>query len=145
MNAPHSVLIVDDEADISEVLADICQTSGRSFRFAENGQVALDILHKETIDLVVCDFTMPVMDGITFFERTRALGHRMPFIFLSGNYDNSLAGEKFALQGVYIFGKTQFVPLKEKLNALTAAKFPAADSTAIGSMVEQLRQIHRGH
>lgn len=144
MNVPHSVLIVDDEADIAEVLADICQTSGRIFRFAQNGQVALDFLQKESVDLVVCDFTMPVMDGITFFEKARALGYRMPFIFLSGNYDNSIAGEKFAPLGVHIFGKTQFVPLKEKLNVLTAAKFPQADGSAIDAMVEQLRQIHRG-
>lgn len=144
MNVPHSILIVDDEADIAEVLADICHAEGRSFQFAENGQRALDLLQQQAIDLVVCDFTMPVMDGITFFEKARALGHRMPFVFLSGNYDNSLAGEEFASQGVYIFGKTQFLPLKEVLNALTAAKFPQADTTAIGPVVEQLRQIHRG-
>lgn len=144
MNVPHRVLIVDDEADIAEVLADICLAPERSFLFAENGQRALDLLQQQAIDLVVCDFTMPVMDGITFFEKARALGYRMPFVFLSGNYDNSIAAEKLAPQAVYIFGKTQFLPLKEKLNALTAAQFPQADTTVIGPMVDQLRQIHRG-
>jgi len=57
-----NVLIVDDNKEMIEVLS---EELGESFNTltAMNGQQALNILHQETVHLVVTDVMMPVMDG----------------------------------------------------------------------------------
>lgn len=57
-----SILLVDDEEDILEFLDRILKTRYTVFK-AETGQNALPVLSKESIQLVVSDVMMPVMDG----------------------------------------------------------------------------------
>lgn len=146
MSVPRNILIVDDEADIAEVLASIVSAPGRSFEVVGNGKLALDALERRPFDVVVSDFSMPVMDGITLYEHARALGLTVPFIFLSGNYDFSLRQDQFAAAGVYVFAKTQFADLRDKVTALTAAPVvPQADGSDLAPILHALRRIHRGH
>jgi DNA-binding response OmpR family regulator len=63
------ILLVDDNQEMLEVLEDELNEKYQLFT-APNGQQALDILLKETIDLVVSDVMMPVMDG---FELCKAI------------------------------------------------------------------------
>jgi signal transduction histidine kinase len=63
-DASNTVLIVDDE----EVIRNICYRSlekkGYRVELAENGVQALELLRKESVDLVFSDFKMPLMNGI---------------------------------------------------------------------------------
>lgn len=68
-----SILIVEDEPISAEVAAIICRAAGHLVDFAENGQQALERLAESAFDLVLLDVLMPVMDGITFAQRQRAL------------------------------------------------------------------------
>jgi CheY-like chemotaxis protein len=62
------VLVVDDDADIRETLADILAVAGFVVTLAANGREALDRLHEAAFDLVVLDLMMPVMTGWEFRE-----------------------------------------------------------------------------
>jgi PAS domain S-box-containing protein len=65
------VLLVEDHA-INRKLAEIMlQRMGHQFVLAEDGQQALDCLHKETFDVVLMDVMMPVMDGLTALKKWR--------------------------------------------------------------------------
>jgi two-component system chemotaxis sensor kinase CheA len=59
----RSVLIVDDEFGLAEMLRDMLHEYGYEVTLAINGRLALDILAERHVDLVITDMMMPVMDG----------------------------------------------------------------------------------
>jgi CheY-like chemotaxis protein len=62
-SATHSILIVDDEFGLAEMLREMLRDSGFEVTLAINGRLALEILSEEKVDLVLTDMMMPVMDG----------------------------------------------------------------------------------
>jgi len=61
-----TVLVVDDDADLREALADVLQESGYDVLTAEHGKAALAVLEGTLPDVILLDLMMPVMDGPTF-------------------------------------------------------------------------------
>jgi CheY-like chemotaxis protein len=59
----HTILIVDDEWALAEVLSAILRDEGYRTLVAGNGREAEALLKSESIDLVVVDFMMPIMDA----------------------------------------------------------------------------------
>ena len=58
-----SILIVDDEFGLAEMLREMLRDLGFDVSLAINGRLALDILEEGAVDLVLTDMMMPVMDG----------------------------------------------------------------------------------
>jgi CheY-like chemotaxis protein len=58
-----SVLIVDDEFGLAEMLRDMLREYGYDVTLAINGRLAFEILSERKVDLVLTDMMMPVMDG----------------------------------------------------------------------------------
>jgi CheY-like chemotaxis protein len=91
---PHGccVLVVDDDADLREVLRVALVADGYSVSTVANGREALDHL-RSTADtcIIVLNLMMPVMDGIQFREgqlRDRALAW-IPIVIVSGAVDGA--------------------------------------------------------
>ncbi len=61
---PRSVLIVEDSVDLRMLLADVFEGEGYQVVIAANGKEALGILDYRTVDVIVTDLRMPVMDGV---------------------------------------------------------------------------------
>ena len=59
------LLIVDDETDFRESACRYLKRIGFRVDEAEDGQIGLGMLEKNTYDIVLCDIKMPKMDGIT--------------------------------------------------------------------------------
>lgn len=59
----QSILIVDDEFGLAEMLREMLRESGFEVTLAINGRLALEILGEGKVDLVLTDMMMPVMDG----------------------------------------------------------------------------------
>lgn len=59
----RTILIVEDEWAIADWLEVLLSEHAYNVLTAANGRVALDILHRETPDLVLTDFMMPFIDG----------------------------------------------------------------------------------
>ena len=59
----QSILIVDDEFGLAEMLREMLRDSGFEVTLAINGRLALEILEEGKVDLVITDMMMPVMDG----------------------------------------------------------------------------------
>jgi CheY-like chemotaxis protein len=70
--AAKTILIVDDEFGILEVVEYILADLGYSVISALNGQDALARLKETLPDLIILDFMMPVMDGATMLKILRA-------------------------------------------------------------------------
>lgn len=68
-----SILVVDDEPAIVETIAELLSWEGHTVLTAHDGARALEILRSEaSIDVVVLDFMMPIMDGIQCIREIRA-------------------------------------------------------------------------
>jgi CheY-like chemotaxis protein len=68
----HSILIVDDEFGLAEMLREMLQEHDYEVTSAINGRLALEVLQQKNVDLVVTDMMMPVMDGFELAAHMRA-------------------------------------------------------------------------
>ena len=82
------VLVVDDDCEIRELLADYLQVEGYQVIIAYDGQNALDLARHHTPDLIVLDIMMPGLDG---FEVCRILRHEspVPILMLSARQEEA--------------------------------------------------------
>lgn len=78
----ETVLIVDDEKEIRNLIEIYLKNEGYNTIKAENGVEALEILEHDTVDLIVLDIMMPKMDGIQACMKIRE-ERNMPIIMLS--------------------------------------------------------------
>jgi DNA-binding response OmpR family regulator len=93
------ILCVEDESDIREDIAFELIEAGHDVNEASNGQEALDSIKNVKPDLILCDLSMPVMDGRQFLGEFREKFPRLcntPFVFLSAlsNPKDIIVGKK---------------------------------------------------
>ncbi len=91
----HTILVVDDEADIRKFITAVLNKRGYETLTAENGREAFEIVERERPDLVILDLQMPNHTGTDFFRRLskdKALG-AIPVIVVRG-----LAGRPLAVR-----------------------------------------------
>jgi DNA-binding response OmpR family regulator len=81
-----TILVVDDEFLIADVLAFALEDEGFMVVRASNGRKGLDVFARDRPDLVITDFMMPVMNGLEFARaiRERSDGATLPVILMSG-------------------------------------------------------------
>ena len=82
MNAPGSVLVVDDDGDVRALVVELLTRSGYDVSEAPNGREALKLLYEQRPDLVLLDISMPELDGWATLERIRELSD-VPVLMLS--------------------------------------------------------------
>jgi PAS domain S-box-containing protein len=84
---PQKILIVDDEVELAQTLADILQPDGHDMMLVDNGRKALDALQAENFDVIISDLRMPVMDGPTLYrELEKNLPHYLSrIVFVTGD------------------------------------------------------------
>lgn len=63
-----TVLIVEDEEMLNEAYQVVLKSAGYNILTAFDGKEALDVLAKHTVDIILLDLRMPVLDGIGFLE-----------------------------------------------------------------------------
>ena len=77
-----TILVVDDDAHLREVVQYALEREGFTVELATNGEEGLKRAGRGGVDLVVLDILMPEMDGLEVCRRLRA-GSTLPIIFLS--------------------------------------------------------------
>ena len=82
----NTILIVDDEPHIREVISFALENAGMSIELANNGLVALENFQKSPADLIVLDINMPEMDGLELCREIRKFSE-VPILFLSSRDD----------------------------------------------------------
>ena len=81
-----SILIIEDEEDLCEILQEELSAVGYKVSIAHNGLEGLSRLQEVEPDLIICDRNMPSMSGHELLERLRNVYpqyKRLPFIFLT--------------------------------------------------------------
>jgi YesN/AraC family two-component response regulator len=82
------VLIVDDDEQIVDIMADILKKSFGTVVTAYNGKEALEKYTTDKFDLVITDIRMPKMDGIELSIEIRRLHHEQAIIVASAHSDS---------------------------------------------------------
>jgi two-component system NtrC family sensor kinase len=86
-----TILLVDDEADLREVLDISLSDTGYEVLTAENGAQALNILKENDIPVVITDIKMPGIDGIELLRKIKNKNPETEVIMLTGHGDLDLA------------------------------------------------------
>jgi two-component system nitrogen regulation response regulator NtrX len=97
-----SILIIDDEKSIRNVLKDILQHEGYQVEEAPDGEQGLKLFQSKPFDLVLCDIKMPKMDGMEVLQQIMAINTEIPVIMISGHgsIENAVEAVK---KGAYDF------------------------------------------
>jgi signal transduction histidine kinase len=85
------ILLVDDEADIREVLAIALADMGYTVLTAENGRRALELFREKNPMIVLTDIKMPGMDGIELLKTIKAENPYTQVIMITGHGDTDIA------------------------------------------------------
>ncbi len=72
MRQPRTILVVDDDSDIREVVSWMLEDEGYCVIGASNGREALDAVQLAAPDAILLDLNMPVMDGWSFIHAHQA-------------------------------------------------------------------------
>ncbi len=117
-----NVLVVDDFSTMRRLIKKILTDMGAETIFeAENGANALEVLKREKIDLVICDWNMPSMSGVVLLERVRNDERfaDMPFIMVTaeGKKDNILEATRRGVTG-YVTKPFGAEALRSKIKAM---------------------------
>ncbi|GLR48765.1 hybrid sensor histidine kinase/response regulator [Sphingomonas astaxanthinifaciens] len=86
-----TVLLVEDEPMVRTVAERALTRQGYTVLTADNGEEALEIINRgETIDLLISDVVMPVMDGPTMVREARKTRPELKILFMSGYAEEQL-------------------------------------------------------
>jgi two-component system OmpR family response regulator len=93
-NPPARILIVDDEANLSELLVMACHVRGWEAEGVGTGREAVALARSERFDAIVLDVMLPDLDGFAVIEKIRGEGIDTPVVFLSARdeVDDRLTG-----------------------------------------------------
>ncbi|MEA3383282.1 MAG: hybrid sensor histidine kinase/response regulator [Campylobacterota bacterium] len=105
MNSQSTILIVDDTQTNIDILVELLD--GYDLIVATNGQLALDMLEDEKVDLILLDIMMPIMDGFETCEKIKTNNSLkdIPIIFLTAKTDDESIQKGFELGGVDYISK----------------------------------------
>ena len=108
------ILVIDDEVNIRQLYKVELEEEGYHVLLAASGKEALDILERETFDLVMLDIKMPGINGLEILGKIKEMKETIPVILISA-YDaykqdfTSWAAEE------YIVKSSDLSEMKEKI------------------------------
>lgn len=79
------ILIIEDEIEIRETVADILEFEGYAVLEASNGKIGLELIREHHPDLILCDILMPEVNGYEVLETIKndvTIAH-IPLVFVS--------------------------------------------------------------
>jgi len=82
-----SVLVVDDDQDLAEMLGIVLNGAGIEVDLVSNGDEAVDVFRNNQPDLVLLDIMLPGLDGITVCREIRKESTRVPIVMLTAKGD----------------------------------------------------------
>ena len=132
---PARILIVDDEANLRETLAEILGSRGYAILQADDGSTAIDLLQSQTPELIFSDWKMPHVSGEELLQFLRRQPHlaTVPTIVMTAFVSSHSAIEAVRL------GAYDFVTKPFDLDAIVSAAERALDHAALN------QEVHRSH
>lgn len=108
---PTCILVVDDEEALLDLMATIVEGLGHKVLTASNGQEALDILNKESVDVLVTDIDMPIKSGLALISELPEKHSNIEKIIVTGKLGSEFSVTALKL-GVTYFLQKPFKPVE---------------------------------
>ena len=120
------MLVVDDNVELADTFKELLQLYGYQVTVANNGVQALKFILDETVDAIVCDLSMPQLEGDMFYAATQRMRPKLceRFVFVTGNAQNPKYEEFFLRVKSPVLYKP--VAIDQLLNSLKGLFGPAA-------------------
>ena len=83
--AKTKILIVDDAGPVVVLCVNVLQALGYAVKGANRGETAVELMRKESFDLMVLDYKMPGMTGFEVFQQARRLHPGMAVVLVTGH------------------------------------------------------------
>jgi DNA-binding response OmpR family regulator len=119
-----SILIIEDEADIREAMAESLKQEDYLVYTAEDGEVGLRLAIANKPDLILLDLVMPVMDGQTMLKKLRAdvWGSSARVVIMSAmdDVDNVALAHETGINEYLIKSNTSLTELTKKVKEFIA-------------------------
>ena len=114
------VLLVDDEQELVETLAERLSIRGIEARWVTSGDGALELIDREEFDIAVLDVKIPGMNGINLRKMMKEKHPEMKFIFMTGHgsQDDFAAGSAETGVDYYLLKPVSIDELILKMNNL---------------------------
>lgn len=81
----NNILLVDDDPINLNLMKNILQSEGMAVQCSISGEEALQLLSKKSFTLMITDWNMPGMDGLTLARQATAIAPDMSVIMMTGN------------------------------------------------------------
>jgi DNA-binding NtrC family response regulator len=78
-----AVLVVDDDPDIREILKDRLESMGCQVLTASNGEECLEVVEKQSLQMVLLDIELPDMNGLNVLKEIRKKGHDVTVVMIT--------------------------------------------------------------
>lgn len=128
-----AILLIDDDASLSDLLAEYLREQGHTVHTAGDGQKGLRVFFEQKPDLVILDVTMPKMDGWETLKRIREMS-RAPVIMLTARDEEPNVLRGFSLGADdYVTKPFSFAQLGARVKAVLAR---AGDTSASAERLE---------
>lgn len=125
MEAPtRTVLVVDDEEPIREVIAEFLMPQGFQVLLAKESSEAFQLLQSDAaIDVLITDVSLPGLDGVALSEVARDLRPSIGVVYITGKTEGFLSRSNVLMPNAVILRKPFFFPeLLKALNESIASK-----------------------
>jgi CheY-like chemotaxis protein len=117
----RKVLLVDDNEDAADVMAEVLRLRGCEVSVAHDGPEALALAQRAAHDIALVDLGLPVMDGYELADRLRSdLGHAVPKLIAVTGYGQE-SDRKRTHQAGFVAHLVKPVGLEELLDAIARA------------------------
>lgn len=115
------LLIVEDEDSLRELYAEELAEEGYEILRAENGKAAVELVKKESFDLIIMDIRMPEMDGIEALGKVISMNKKIPVIIYTA-YSNYKSNFMTWTADAYLTKSSNLDELKDKIKELLLVK-----------------------
>lgn len=112
-----TILVVDDEQYIVDLLHDLLVDEGYRVQRARDGQAALKIVEAEAPDLIIADVMMPRMDGLALVHAVRERAYVFPVILMSAAVTPRMTNVTFVPKPFDIDDMLDLIEKKVSVNA----------------------------
>ena len=103
MASEYNILVVDDDSVVRQALKETLKRQEYEVRLAESGEAALMMAREEAPDLILCDFSMPGMNGVEVCKEMAIICPDAARILITGYADLDVAMAAINEGGVYKF------------------------------------------
>jgi CheY-like chemotaxis protein len=121
-NYGSSILVVDDNAQLRDLLAEILTECGHSVRTAGDGHAALAEIHESEPDILLTDLNMPRMSGFELISLVRFRSSKIAIVAMSADVSVEDQQGNFDVDAFYSKGCGSVAPLLQIIGSMSAIR-----------------------